>query len=52
MIFRDEEKTTPAIVDWWNGASAIIDLSNRMGQHGSGNSWITWWQNMVLMVLN
>ena len=32
MVFRDKEKTTPAIVDWWNGASAIIDLSNPDGE--------------------
>jgi alpha-glucosidase len=31
LVFRDKEKTKPAIVDWWNGASAIIDLSNPEG---------------------
>lgn len=31
LIFRDAKKTKPAIVDWWNGSSAIIDLSNPDG---------------------
>lgn len=31
LIFRDTAKTRPAIVEWWNGSSAIIDLSNPDG---------------------
>jgi alpha-glucosidase (family GH31 glycosyl hydrolase) len=31
LVFSDMEKTRPAIVDWWNGASAVIDLSNPEG---------------------
>ena len=31
LVFRDEKKSMPAIVDWWNGSSAIIDLSNPEG---------------------
>ena len=32
LIFRNKEKTRPAIVSWWNGASALIDLSNPEGE--------------------
>jgi len=31
LIFRDSTKRNPAIVDWWNGSSAIADLSNSDG---------------------
>ncbi len=32
LVFEDAEKTTPAIVRWWNGASAVIDLTNPDGE--------------------
>jgi alpha-glucosidase len=32
LVFEDREKTLPAIVRWWNGASAIIDLTNPEGE--------------------
>jgi alpha-glucosidase (family GH31 glycosyl hydrolase) len=32
LVFEDVEKTLPAIVRWWNGASAIIDLTNPKGE--------------------
>lgn len=28
FMFADKEKTTPAIVRWWNGYSALLDMSN------------------------
>lgn len=28
LIFKNKEKTQPAIISWWNGASALLDLSN------------------------
>ncbi len=28
LVFEDEEKTSPAVVRWWNGKSALLDLSN------------------------
>jgi len=28
FMFADKEKTKPAIVKWWNGYSALLDLSN------------------------
>jgi alpha-glucosidase (family GH31 glycosyl hydrolase) len=31
LIFADSGKTKPAIIDWWNGASALVDLSNPGG---------------------
>ena len=31
LIFQDSIKTKPAIIDWWNGASALVDLSNPGG---------------------
>ena len=31
LIFADSSKTKPAIIDWWNGASALVDLSNPGG---------------------
>jgi alpha-glucosidase (family GH31 glycosyl hydrolase) len=31
LMFSDKEKTKPAIVKWWNGYSALIDLSNPDG---------------------
>jgi alpha-glucosidase (family GH31 glycosyl hydrolase) len=32
LIFADKEKTRPAILNWWNGASALVDLSNPEGE--------------------
>ena len=32
LIFADEEKTRPASVTWWNGVSALVDLSNPAGE--------------------
>lgn len=32
LVFEDSEKTTPAIVRWWNGASGLVDLSNPAGE--------------------
>lgn len=32
LMFADEEKTRPAIVAWWNGQSALIDLTNPEGE--------------------
>ena len=32
LIFRNKEKTDPAIISWWNGASALVDLSNPEGE--------------------
>ncbi len=34
LVFEDAEKTLPAIVRWWNGASAMIDLT-----HPEGEKW-------------
>jgi alpha-glucosidase (family GH31 glycosyl hydrolase) len=34
LIFADSAKTKPAIVEWWNGVSALVDLSNP-----EGNKW-------------
>ena len=31
LIFGDKLKSKPAIIDWWNGASALVDLSNPRG---------------------
>jgi alpha-glucosidase (family GH31 glycosyl hydrolase) len=31
LIFSDSAKTKPAVVEWWNGASALVDLSNPGG---------------------
>lgn len=31
LIFADSTRTKPAIIDWWNGASALVDLSNPDG---------------------
>jgi alpha-glucosidase len=28
FLFADKEKTSPAIVKWWNGYSALLDMSN------------------------
>ena len=36
LMFADKEKTNPAIVRWWNGYSALIDLS-----HPEGKKWYT-----------
>lgn len=27
-MFSDSAKTTPAMVNWWNGYSALLDFSN------------------------
>ena len=32
LIFADKEKTRPASITWWNGVSALIDLSNPEGE--------------------
>lgn len=32
LIFDDKEKTRPATVQWWNGVSALVDLSNPEGE--------------------
>jgi len=32
LLFSDAQKSNPAIVKWWNGQSAIIDLSNPDGR--------------------
>ena len=34
LIFEDKEKTKPAKIEWWNGVSALVDLSNPAGSHG------------------
>ncbi len=36
LLCEDEAGTTPAIVRWWNGASALLDLS-----HPEGMRWYT-----------
>ncbi len=42
LIFEDKEKTRPALVRWWNGASAIVDLT-----HPEGEKWyITQLENL------
>jgi len=43
LMFSDEKKSNPAIVKWWNGQSALIDLSNP-----EGNDWyINQMKNLV-----
>jgi len=32
LLFADKEKTTPAIITWWNGVSAMVDISNPLGE--------------------
>jgi alpha-glucosidase (family GH31 glycosyl hydrolase) len=32
LIFSDKEKTKPASIAWWNGVSALVDLSNPEGE--------------------
>jgi alpha-glucosidase (family GH31 glycosyl hydrolase) len=32
LIFADREKTKPAKIEWWNGVSALVDLSNPQGE--------------------
>ncbi len=32
LIFGDSEKTRPAMINWWNGVSALVDLSNPEGE--------------------
>ena len=32
LIFADAEKTQPASITWWNGMSALVDLSNPAGE--------------------
>ena len=34
LLYEDAEKTRPAIVRWWNGASAVVDLT-----HPEGRKW-------------
>lgn len=31
LVFENEEKTKPAVANWWNGMSALVDLSNPEG---------------------
>ncbi|MBK8881931.1 MAG: alpha-galactosidase [Bacteroidales bacterium] len=31
LIFEDSTKTKPAKIEWWNGVSALVDLSNPEG---------------------
>ncbi len=40
LLFEDAGKTWPAIVRWWNGASAVIDLTNPEGEQ--------WYINQLL----
>ncbi len=40
LLFEDAGKTRPAIVRWWNGASAVIDLTNPEGEQ--------WYINQLL----
>ncbi len=32
LIFEDKEKTKPAKIEWWNGVSGLVDLSNPEGE--------------------
>jgi alpha-glucosidase (family GH31 glycosyl hydrolase) len=32
LIFEDNGKTRPAKIEWWNGVSALVDLSNPEGE--------------------
>jgi alpha-glucosidase (family GH31 glycosyl hydrolase) len=32
LVFRDAAKTLPAIVRWWGGESAVVDLTNPEGE--------------------
>ena len=32
LIFGDMEKSKPAKIEWWNGVSALVDLSNPEGE--------------------
>jgi alpha-glucosidase len=32
LIFEDKEKTKPAKIEWWNGVSALVDISNPEGE--------------------
>ena len=32
LIFEDKEKTKPAKIEWWNGVSALVDISNPDGE--------------------
>ena len=32
LIFADRTKTKPAKIEWWNGVSALVDLSNPEGR--------------------
>ncbi len=32
LVFSDSTKSEPAIIRWWNGASALVDLSNPAGE--------------------
>ena len=32
LVFADKEKTRPASITWWNGVSALVDLSNPEGE--------------------
>jgi len=32
LVFENKEKTKPASIEWWNGVSALVDLSNPDGE--------------------
>ena len=32
LIFENKEKTKPAKIEWWNGVSALVDISNPAGE--------------------
>lgn len=44
LIFADKEKTKPASVEWWNGVSALIDLSNPDG--------VKWFKDQLNNLIN
>ena len=44
LIFEDSTKTKPAKIEWWNGVSALVDLSNPEG--------IKWFKNELDKLVN
>jgi alpha-glucosidase (family GH31 glycosyl hydrolase) len=44
LIFEDREKTKPAKIEWWNGVSALVDLSNPDGSR--------WFKNELSRLVN
>lgn len=44
LIFEDKEKTQPAIIHWWNGESALVDISNPEGEK--------WFKNQMDNLVN